>query len=166
MYHTINEFLQDWKFEAEATLKVFNNLTNEALDSRVSPISRTIGRLAWHIIAIVSEAVVRAGIKLETISDDNDYPRAVNEISEKYKQVSNVLIEELPKIWNEDSLKEKIDVFGEQWTKEAVLSSLIKHQIHHRAQMTALMRQAGLKVPGIYGPAYEEWKDMGMDPMV
>jgi uncharacterized damage-inducible protein DinB len=107
MYHTINEFLQDWKFEAEATLKVFNNLTNEALDSRVSPISRTIGRLAWHIIAIVSEAVVRAGIKLETISDDNDYPRAVNEISEKYKQVSNVLIEELPKIWNEDSLKKK-----------------------------------------------------------
>jgi len=30
---------------------------------------------------------------------------------------------------------------------------LIAHQGHHRAQMTVLMRQAGLKVPGVYGPS-------------
>jgi hypothetical protein len=28
--------------------------------------------------------------------------------------------------------------------------------------MTVLMRQAGLKVPGVYGPAREEWAGMGM----
>jgi hypothetical protein len=28
--------------------------------------------------------------------------------------------------------------------------------------MTVLMRQAGLKVPGFYGPAQEEWSAMGM----
>jgi uncharacterized damage-inducible protein DinB len=28
--------------------------------------------------------------------------------------------------------------------------------------MTVLMRQAGLKVPGIYGPSYEEWLQFGM----
>jgi hypothetical protein len=27
--------------------------------------------------------------------------------------------------------------------------------------MTVLMRQAGLKVPGIYGPAKEEWSIYG-----
>jgi uncharacterized damage-inducible protein DinB len=41
----------------------------------------------------------------------------------------------------------------------------MKHEIHHRAQMTVLMRQAGLKVPGLYGPAKEEWSQYNMPPM-
>jgi hypothetical protein len=32
----------------------------------------------------------------------------------------------------------------------------------YRGQMTVLMRQAGLKVPVIYGPAREEWQEFGM----
>jgi uncharacterized damage-inducible protein DinB len=28
--------------------------------------------------------------------------------------------------------------------------------------MTVLMRQAGIKVPGVYGPAKEEWAAYGM----
>ncbi|WP_258881781.1 DinB family protein [Paenibacillus sp. sptzw28] len=31
-----------------------------------------------------------------------------------------------------------------------------RHQIHHRGQMTILIRQAGLTAPGIYGPNEEE----------
>jgi len=27
-----------------------------------------------------------------------------------------------------------------------------------------LMRQAGLRVPGVYGPAKEEWESYGMEP--
>jgi uncharacterized damage-inducible protein DinB len=30
--------------------------------------------------------------------------------------------------------------------------------------MMMLMRQAGLTVPGIYGPAYEEWAAYNMPP--
>ena len=41
---------------------------------------------------------------------------------------------------------------------------MVKHEVHHRAQMTVLMRQAGLAVPGIYGPAAEEWEAMGLPP--
>lgn len=29
--------------------------------------------------------------------------------------------------------------------------------------MTVLMRQAGLPVPGIYGPAKEEWTTFGLE---
>jgi uncharacterized damage-inducible protein DinB len=53
-------------------------------------------------------------------------------------------------------------MYGMTWTKGTVLVSLITHQAHHRGQMTVLMRQAGLKVPGVYGPAREEWAAMGM----
>ena len=166
MYHSINEFLTDWKYEREATIKVLSNLTDESLDEKNSEIGRTLGRLAWHITATVGEMLGIAGINMETLEDDNDYPKSTKEILRKYREASDNLIEKLPQGWNDDSLREKVNMYGEQWTKEAVLTSLIKHQIHHRAQMIPLMRQAGLKVPGIYGPSYEEWKAMGMDPKV
>ncbi|MGA2381636.1 MAG: DinB family protein [Spirochaetia bacterium] len=44
-------------------------------------------------------------------------------------------------------------VRGGRWTRAGVLASLVKHQIQHRAQMTVLMRQTGIRVPGVYGPA-------------
>ena len=31
--------------------------------------------------------------------------------------------------------------------------------------MTVLMRQAGVPVPGMYGPSKEEWAAMGLPPM-
>ena len=43
-----------------------------------------------------------------------------------------------------------------------MLSALIRHEAHHRGQMTVLMRQAGLTVPGVYGPSREEWVAYGM----
>lgn len=166
MYHTINEFLTDWKSESEATIKIFTNLTNESLEHKNSEIGRTIGRLAWHITATIGEMLGSAGVKLEALNDDNNYPKNAKEILRRYQEASDKLVEKLPQVWSDNSLNEKINMYGEEWTREAVLTALIKHQIHHRAQMFPLMRQAGLKVPGIYGPSYEEWKAMGMEPMV
>ncbi|MHB8840055.1 MAG: DinB family protein, partial [Gemmatimonadaceae bacterium] len=41
-------------------------------------------------------------------------------------------------------------------TRGFVLTVLMNHQWHHRGQMTVLMRQAGLSVPGVCGPSREE----------
>ena len=56
-------------------------------------------------------------------------------------------------------------MYGEDWKNSLSLWVLITHQIHHRGQMTVLMRQAGLVVPGIYGPAKEEWVAIGIPAM-
>ena len=50
------------------------------------------------------------------------------------------------------------------WSRGKTLGALVTHQIHHRAQLTVVMRLAGLKVPGVYGPAKEEWAAYGMEP--
>jgi uncharacterized damage-inducible protein DinB len=55
-------------------------------------------------------------------------------------------------------------MYGQQWKKGVALYYLVAHQTHHRAQMTTLMRLLGLRVPGIYGPSQEEWKEMNMAP--
>jgi uncharacterized damage-inducible protein DinB len=39
---------------------------------------------------------------------------------------------------------------------ERILHALVLHQVHNRGQMTVLMRQAGLVLPGVYGPTREE----------
>jgi uncharacterized damage-inducible protein DinB len=56
-------------------------------------------------------------------------------------------------------------MYGETWKNGFSLWVLIAHQAHHRAQMIVLMREAGLKVPGVYGPSKEEWESMHMQPM-
>ena len=166
MYHTIKEFLDDWKYESESTIKVFSNLTDETLSHKIYAKGRTLGRLAWHITAQISEALNSMGAITEAINDDQNYPHQVKSIVEKYKSISDILIEKLSQTWNDETLKEEVNVYHQTWTKEKILSSLIKHQIHHRAQMTVIMRAAGLKVPGIYGPSYEEWQQFGSQPQV
>ncbi|MEW5994556.1 MAG: DinB family protein, partial [Candidatus Zixiibacteriota bacterium] len=56
------------------------------------------------------------------------------------------------------------EMYGEKWERRFTLLALIQHQIHHRGQMTVLMRQAGLKVPSIYGPVLEDWAQYGQPP--
>jgi uncharacterized damage-inducible protein DinB len=53
-------------------------------------------------------------------------------------------------------------MYGQMWVRGKTLGVLVTHQIHHRGQLTVLLRLAGLKVPGVYGPAKEEWAKMGM----
>ncbi len=165
MYHTIKEFIDDWKNESESTIKVFSNLTNETLNHRITPKGRSLGRLAWHITATIGEMLNRTGLKFQELNDDNNFSPHAEDIIENYKSASKNIEDQLSKEWNDESLSEQVNMYGEMWTKEAVLVSLIKHQIHHRAQMTVIMRAAGLKVPGIYGPSYEEWSAMNMKPM-
>ena len=61
-----------------------------------------------------------------------------------------------------ESLTVEDEMYGQRWTRGFSLGALVNHEIHHRGQMTVLMRQAGQKVPGLMGPAKEEWSQFGM----
>ncbi len=53
---------------------------------------------------------------------------------------------------------------GEDWQNGASLRFSLRHEIHHRGQMTVLMRQAGLRVPDVLGPTREDWIEKGIEP--
>jgi uncharacterized damage-inducible protein DinB len=55
-------------------------------------------------------------------------------------------------------------MYGERWTRGFTLFASLLHEVHHRGQMTVLMRQAGLAVPGTAGPSKQEWAQWGMAP--
>jgi uncharacterized damage-inducible protein DinB len=164
MYRTIQDFLDDWKYESDATLKVFKNLTDTSLNQKVSPDGRSLGFLAWHLILTLGEMGGKAGLKINTPSEDTPVPQKASDIVAAYEKGGASVGTSVKESWNDGMLKDEIDMYGQKWTRGATLSSLVVHQIHHRAQMTVLMRQAGLKVPGIYGPSKEEWSAFGMKP--
>lgn len=162
MYHSIDQFLKDWAYEAEATKKTLANLTDASLEQRVTPDGRSLGRLAWHIAVTIPEMTRRAGLPVDGPDDHAAPPAKVAEIAAAYEKSAASLAECLPSQWTDAMLAEDVDMYGQTWKKGIVLSALAFHQCHHRGQMTVLMRQAGLKVPGIYGPAREEWEAFGM----
>ena len=71
---------------------------------------------------------------------------------------------EIESNWGDQDLVVEDDMYGEMWPRGKSLAALSNHQTHHRGQMTVLMRQAGLEVPGVYGPSKEEWSAYGMPP--
>jgi uncharacterized damage-inducible protein DinB len=162
MYRTIQDFLSDWTQENTSTLNVYKNLTDVSLTQKVSSDGRSLGHLAWHIILTLGEMGGKAGLNVAAPHEDAPEPKSASAIAEAYEKAAASLFTELQQKWNDSMLAEEIAMYGEQWTRSATLNSIVKHQIHHRAQMTVLMRQAGLKVPGIYGPSREEWSQYGM----
>ncbi len=164
MVHSIDEFLSSWKFESDATLKILDVLTDASLAQKVTPEGRSLGRLGWHVTLAPGEMLRHAGMAFDGPPDDALVPKTAREIHDTYKRSCETLVAALPKAWTDAMLSEKIPMYGQEWPRGMVLSVLMVHQTHHRGQMTVLMRQAGLRVPGIYGPAKEDWASMNMPP--
>jgi uncharacterized damage-inducible protein DinB len=162
MIRTIQDFENIWSQELEATQKVFKHLTDKSLSQAVNSEGRTLGRLAWHLVVTIPEMMGRTGLQFSGVNEKDPVPVSAKEIFKKYNDVAVALLELVKQKWNDATLEIEDDMYGQHWKRGASLMALILHQAHHRAQMTVLMRQAGLGVPGVYGPAKEEWAQWGM----
>jgi uncharacterized damage-inducible protein DinB len=163
MYTAVSHFINEWNQEAVSTQKVLDALTDESLQQRVSPEDRTLGEIAWHIVASTPGMLMEFGVTVKSSLNEADLPTSAREIAETFRNVSSETSAAISEQWTDQSLSETKNVFGMDLPRAVMLNMLSKHIIHHRGQMTVLMRQAGLKVPGVYGPSREEWSQMGMD---
>ncbi len=164
MYRSIREFLVDWDFEAAATAKVLDALTDASLAQQVAPKDRTLGRIAWHLVQTLPEMPGHAGLKVAGPAHDAPPPASAKAIAAAYRAADADFRRALPAAWKDSMLEDDVPMYGQVWKRGLVLAALMAHQVHHRGQMTVLMRQAGLKPPGIYGPAREDWAQMKMEP--
>ncbi|MET0787326.1 MAG: DinB family protein [Paenisporosarcina sp.] len=163
MYHTVEEFLVDWSYESSSTQKLLALLTDESITTRVAEGERTLGFLAWHIVISIHEMMSRVGLEFDATHDEEPVPESANEVAEEYKRVSNNFVNAIRNQWTDSDLTKEHDMYGEMWSSSKTLDTLVKHQIHHRGQMTVLMRLAGLSMVGMYGPSREEWASFGGD---
>ncbi|MEQ2525153.1 hypothetical protein EKG37_06840 [Robertmurraya yapensis] len=163
MYTSIADFLKEWNREAMLTEKVFEGLTDASLKQEVYPEGRTLGRIAWHITTSIPEYLAEFGLKLDLVENGEQVPVTAKEITNTLKEVCEKAALAIEQQWTDQSLKVVQNAFGRQETNASIIMGLIKHIVHHRGQMTVLIRQAGIKPFGVYGPPKEDWVHLGVE---
>lgn len=163
MYRRIEDALEAYEELSGGTSRILDALTDESLDTAVARGHRTIGRIAWHIVVTIPEMMNRTGLGLSSVDEEAPPPERAAEIADAYRTAAGELKEALGG-WSDETLLETDDMYGEIWPRGRSLSALMIHEAHHRGQLTVLMRQAGLAVPGALGPSKEEWARWAMEP--
>lgn len=150
--------LADFGSESEKTRRILTLLTDSALDWRPHPRSMTLGRLGTHLTEIPrwGESILR---RSEVVASDSEpivlsssatildrFDSACDsfalrlaaatdqELSEKWRYTRDGIVEhELSKL---DALREFV----------------VRHQVHHRGQLTVYLRLLEVPLPQTYGP--------------
>lgn len=165
MFRRLEDFVGNWKEEATKTLAVFDAIPDGKLDTAVTEGHRTLRRMAWHLVECLIEMPGHWGLEItgkELIHGMAivDPPATTAEIHAAYARASDSLLKAL-EAWDDATLDIEDDMYGMKWKRGFSLFGLVMHQVHHRGQMTVLMRQADLKVPDTYGPTKEGWAAYG-----
>lgn len=164
MYYRINEFFKDWNNEVVKTTKVFSMVTEDAKAIKLGDKIRTLARLAFHIPQIISQIGAQTGLLMEAELPELPLPLTMENTMTMYLDYHTRIADSIKHKWGQTPLKEEVDLYRHKWQKGNVLNLLVQHEIHHRSQMTIIMRTLGLPVPNLYGPTIEEWEMMGMKP--
>lgn len=154
MYRQVDDFLNEWTNAANGTVQVLKAMTDETLSQSIVEGHNSLGWLGWHLVGAAGYFSYLAGLKVPMIRQEDPVPTSAAEIVATYEKTANSIKEEAAKFSNEDLLEE-VKGFNGPITRGALLRALIDHQTHHRGQMTVLLRQAGLPVPGVLGPTKE-----------
>ncbi|MCP4703280.1 MAG: hypothetical protein GY865_01620 [candidate division Zixibacteria bacterium] len=163
MYMTIKQFTDEWKNSSDATRKLMGAMTDLSLNQQVADGHRSLAKIAWHIAISIPEMANRTGLKVSGPKEDAPLPNTAFEIMDGYDVAASSLLEQIKENWTDEDLRVEDEMYGEKWSREFTLRVLREHEIHHRGQMTILMRQAGLEIPGLFGPSKEEWAKFGME---
>jgi len=164
MITSVEEFKNYWARESEGTHKLMSALTDESLPQKVAEGHWSLGRTAWHIIQSIPEMANRTGLNVVGPGEKDPVPSSAEEIRDMYRKTADSILEQITSNWDDSTMLVEDDMYGETWKRGFTLRILMNHETHHRGQMTVLMRQAGLKVPGVYGPSKEEWDQYGVAP--
>lgn len=156
MYQSIDGFLKAWKYEGDTTQKVLDALTDESLTQAVAEDHWTLGEIAWHIVTVIPIMMKSTGLQIAENMQADSIPTSAQFIADSYRQINEAFVTAVQTQWTDTDLAVINDFFGRPMPNAIFLTTVINHQNHHRGQMSVLMRQAGLKVPSIYGPTKED----------
>jgi uncharacterized damage-inducible protein DinB len=163
MFTDVSKLIPVYEQECANTLKLLEGLTDESLGKPQAENIRTLGRVAWHIVTTYPEMGGLIGISIDKPGEKDPIPEKASDIADAYRSATDTMLRTL-KTWSNDDLLKEDNLYGETWARGKSLWVFLIHEIHHRAQMTVLMRLAGLPVPGLYGPSKEEWIAYGKEP--
>lgn len=149
--------LPSLKAEHPVTKAVIAAIPAGRMEFQPDPITRSAIDLAWHIVTAENrflEAVVDGTFDLTP----RDRPASVKtpaDVNRWYEEHFDRNVARLTRV-SGDQLVRPIDFRG-LFTFPAVIyvQLALNHSIHHRGQLSMLLRPMGAKVPSIYGESYD-----------
>lgn len=155
-------FRKVWDSEFRTTVNVFRSFLPEHLDLKPHERSRTVRDLAWQCVIderVMGAVLEKTGHDLRNAPPGQPPPENMDEIVSAYSRAHEAGARDLGSLTEDEFGRTVTSIlkFGE-WKapKPEVLWSNVLDQGHHRGQLTVYLRQAGGKVPPIYGPSGDE----------
>ena len=157
--------LGEFEHEVTSTRKLLQAVPQKDLAYKPSPVSWTMGELAQHIATIyywyvgtfTKEVYDMATDKLER-GDPNDIQATLqlfeNNVEKARQALKTISEESLQQTWTL-KLGDRI-ILGPMPRGTVARGFLFNHIYHHRGELVVYLRATGNKVPGMYGPTYED----------
>ncbi|MBI2933377.1 MAG: DinB family protein [Planctomycetes bacterium] len=158
MFTSIQGVVAECIAENELTRGMIEALPAEKYAYRPHPKARTAGELAWHLVT------GRRWFLEELLQWP--LPDAVKLLLAKPPAAPQHMLEALDAVMNEQLghlrakddfwLREEAEFFGRATTLGGILYGMLKHEVHHRGQLSVYLRATGMRVPGVYGGSADD----------
>jgi uncharacterized damage-inducible protein DinB len=162
--------IQEFEYEVTSTRKLLQAVPEKDINYKPSEISWTMGELAQHIATIyywyvgtfTQDVYDMATDTLERGSPDDI--KATLQLFESNVEKARAALQSLTEGKLQDNWTMKVGdkvVLGPMPRGAVSRGFLFNHIYHHRGEMIVYLRATGNKVPGMYGPTYEDGKAAG-----
>jgi len=161
----LQSLIAEFEQEVKSTRKLLQAVPTKDLDYKPSAISWTMGELAqhiatiyyWYVGTLTQDVYDLAADHLER-GEPGDIKATLDLFEknvEKARAALNAATEE--SLQNQWTMKiGNRTVLGPMPRGVVTRSFLFNHIYHHRGEMIIYLRATGNKVPGLYGPTYEQ----------
>jgi uncharacterized damage-inducible protein DinB len=156
---------QEFEQEVKSTRKLLQAIPEKDLGYRPSAISWTMGELAQHIATIYYWYVGAFTQDVYNIAADQLERGDVNDIKATLALFESNVVQARAALASLTEEKLQADwvmkagehiVLGPMPRGIVLRGFLFNHIYHHRGELIVYLRATGNKVPGMYGPTYEE----------
>lgn len=165
----VQSLLSEFLHEAENTRKLLNAIPDSALNYKPWEKGWTTGQLASHIAEVYNwfegtfeQDEFDMGLYKYDKGDITKTANIVAKFEENVKKAQDVLgkakDEDMMKMWKMTAGGQEL--FPAMPRIQVVRGFLFNHLYHHRGEMMTYLRSTGNKVPGLFGPTYEESNTM------
>ena len=160
---------QEFEHEVKSTRRLLEAVPEKDITFKPSPTSWTMGEMAQHIATIyhwytgtLTKDVYNMATDHLERGDVHDIKATIALIESNVENARAALAtlteEKLEDHWTM-RVGEKI-VLGPMPRHLVLRGFLFNHIYHHRGELIVYLRATGNKVPGLYGPTYEESKGL------
>lgn len=144
---------EDFAEEARHTERML--LAAEAVAPGTHCGGRTVEDLAVHLVVSPGRILAFTGLDPDEILP-RDLELSATSAVAAYRAMRATFDHLLAEGLTAARLEEVVTVYDQAWTRARTLDIVLRHEIHHRAQLGALLRHAGAFVPATYGPSADD----------